>query len=273
MGETGSGKTDSLLTVIEAGLELFVLVTEPTGAESLIDSCERRKLDISKLHYAIVPPTARTIDALLAQATLVASNDFEGLAKLKPVGNRRDSQWFKMLHNIKNFHCDLTDKDFGDVTTWDDSRCIAIDSLSGISIMAADLVKGDKPSMHQGEWGAGMSMIETLCHTLSSSQKCMYIMTSHMDREPNELTGGTQITVSTMGRKLAPKLPRFFSEVIMSYQSNGKFLWKTSDPSAALKKRALPLGSDLAPSFVPIIEAHRRRLKTTAEQRAQAGTV
>jgi hypothetical protein len=267
MGETGTGKTDSLLSVIEAGLELFVIVTEPTGAESLLDSCERRKLDISKLHYALVPPTARTIAALIAQAQLVAGNDFEGLAKLKPVGNRRDSQWFKVLANIQNFHCDLHDKDFGDVTTWDDTRCIAIDSLSGLSIMGADLVKGDKPSMHQGEWGAAMSMIETLCHTLASSNKCMYIMTSHMDREPNELTGGSQITVSTLGRKLAPKLPRFFSEVVMSYQANGKFLWRTSDPQAALKKRSLPLGTDIAPSFVPIIEAHRRRLKTTAGQR------
>lgn len=126
--------------------------------------------------------------------------------------------------------------------------------------MASDLVKGDKPNMHQGEWGVAMNMIEQLLQTFSSSSKCMFILTAHVDRETNEITGGSNVYAAALGKKLAPKLPRFFSEVVMSYQELGIFYWKTQDSVAALKRRSLPFGQKIEPTYRPIIDAHRRRL-------------
>ena len=42
MGASGSGKTSALTTFIPKGIETFVLVTEPGGAESLVDNDDWR---------------------------------------------------------------------------------------------------------------------------------------------------------------------------------------------------------------------------------------
>ena len=39
-----------------------------------------------------------------------------------------------------------------------------------------------------------------------------------------------------------------------------KFRWSTIDSSANLKNRVLPVSNVLAPSFVQIVEGHKRRL-------------
>jgi hypothetical protein len=55
-GESGSGKTTALTTLIEAGLDLFVLGTEPRFLESLRQRVIDRGLDMNKLHTAHVYP-------------------------------------------------------------------------------------------------------------------------------------------------------------------------------------------------------------------------
>jgi hypothetical protein len=70
-----------------------------------------------------------------------------------------------------------------------------------------------------------------------------------------------KVSVSTLGRKLAPKIPRFFSEVIrVRKDPTGKFLWSTLDTEADLKNRALASSNNLEASFVPIVDAYKRRV-------------
>jgi hypothetical protein len=78
----------------------------------------------------------------------------------------------------------------------------------------------------------------------------------------DEITGVMRVMTSTLGRKLAPKIPRFFSEVVYAQRTNSdpKFRWSTIDSSADLKNRVLPVSNVLQPSFVQIIEGHRKRL-------------
>src|SRR5688572_25780644 len=63
LGPPGSGKTDSVTTVLQhPSIEkLVVLGTEPRFHESLIDAIDRRKLDRKKLAYHFTPPTATPI--------------------------------------------------------------------------------------------------------------------------------------------------------------------------------------------------------------------
>ena len=56
MGPSGSGKTYSLSTLLESGLEVFLVVTEPHGLETLLDVVAQKKLDINKLHWRYIPP-------------------------------------------------------------------------------------------------------------------------------------------------------------------------------------------------------------------------
>jgi hypothetical protein len=62
---------------------------------------------------------------------------------------------------------------------------------------------------------------------------------------------------------LAPKIPRFFSEVILARRSAEGFTWSTASNDADLKNRALPVSSKLVPDFTPIVDAYKRRVATS----------
>jgi AAA domain len=276
MGPAGSGKTTSIATFAKAGIECFVIITEPTGVDSLLDAWEREKLDINLLHYAVVSPASPGWQGFKDLGIRINSMSYKDLSELKSgIGKETMKQFPRLLANLENFHDERSNRDYGDVTSWDAKRLLALDSLSGLSVITMQHTVGFKPSPHQGEWGIAMSATEQLLLKLSSDCKCFFLLTSHLEKEPDELTGMARVTVSTLGRKLAPKIPRFFSEVIRARKdASGRFLWATQDSEADLKNRALPSSASLPQDFGPIVAAYQRRLKQTSPDtlRAVAGS-
>ena len=274
MGPAGSGKTTSIASFAQKGIECFVIVTEPTGVNSLLDAWERERLNINLLHYHVVAPASPGWGALKDLAKQINLMSYKDISELKSgIGKEKMIQYPALLDNLENFHDDRTSQAFGDVTGWDSSRVLVLDSLSGLSLLTLQHTVGFKPSPHQGEWGIAMSAVENLILQLSSDCKCFFVLTAHIEREPDEITGMTKIAVSTLGRKLAPKIPRFFSEVIRARKgADGKFLWATQDSEADLKNRALRSGNDLPQDFGPIIDAYRRRAQTAAPAIAFSAT-
>lgn len=260
MGSAGSGKTYSLSTLAEAGLEIFVIVTEPTGVESLLDVFQKKKLDINKLHWKQITPSRQGFTDLQAMAEKIGGMTYESLTKLPPQGDRRKARFIQLLATLSAFTCDRTGTNYGSVDQFDTSRVLVIDSLSGLNLMAMDLAVGDKPTAHQGEWGIAMSALEKLLNTLSSGLKCTFVLTAHLEREVDEISGGSRLMASALGRKLSPKLPRFFSEVVHAYRDGSNFFWSTTTPAVDTKVRTLPLSDKLAPDFRPIIQSYHSRL-------------
>lgn len=267
MGAPGSGKTYSLATLINAGLEIFVISTEPDGVASLIDACEATKADISKLHWASCMPSPAGWSALEDMVTTIGTMGFEQIQAIKTgVGKSATREpAAKFLRTLKNFTCERTGETYGDISKFDDTRCVVLDSLSGFSMIAWMLALGYKPAAHQGEWGVSMNFVEQLLLKLTSDRKCFFVMIAHVEREMNEMTGASQTMVSTLGRKLAPKIPRYFSEVVLSSRTMSgagpTFLWSTVDAKADLKSRSLPISSTLKPDYAPVVEAYRRRVQ------------
>lgn len=239
---------------------MFVIVTEPVGLDTLIDVFAKKGL-ISKLHWHQITPARPGFTDMQAAARLISTNTYETLSKMPPSGDRRNAQWIKLLTQLSNFHDQRTGNDFGPVDALPANSVLVIDSLSGLNLMAMDVVIGDKPTAHQGEWGVAMGTLEKLILSLTSQVKCAFVLTAHVEKEVNEITGATQIMSAALGRKLAPKLPRFFSEVALAYRLGSDFFWSTTAANVDLKNRSLPLGDKLQPSFVPIIEAYRLRVK------------
>jgi hypothetical protein len=263
MGPAGSGKTTSIATFAKAGIECFVIITEPTGVDSLLDAWEREKLNIDLLHYAVVAPASpgwQGIDDFLVR---INAMDYAQLANLKSgMGKEQQKQLRIFAKTLQDFKDERTGRSFGDVTTWGSDRLLAIDSLSGLSLITLQYTVGFKPNPHQGEWGTAMGAIENLLLKMTSDCKCFFLLTAHLEKEPDEITGMAKVGVSTLGKKLAPKIPRFFSEVIRARKdAAGKFLWATQDSEADLKNRALPSSSSIVQDFGPVIEAFRRREK------------
>lgn len=272
MGPPGSGKTFSLVTLLESGIEVFVIVTEPNGIESLLDVVKEKGLDVTKLHWCYITPVAGGWDAMADMAKWVNALSYKDLSEKKDgISKDKMKSLEKMISCFMNFVDDRTGIAYGDVASWGPERALVLDSLSGLNIIAMQHTVGFKPSPHQGEWGIAMSMEEQMLLKLTADCKCFFILTAHVDKEPDELTGGTKIMASALGRKLAPKIPRFFSEVVLSKRAVaannvGTFTWATASNDADLKNRALPIGSALLPSFKPIVEAYRRRVEMSKHQ-------
>jgi len=68
-----------------------------------------------------------------------------------------------------------------------------------------------------------------------------------------------KIYASTLGRKLAPLLPRYFTDVILAKRLGTKFIWDSADPQADLKSRNAPIAPELPPSFAPLIAKWKSR--------------
>jgi len=260
MGPSGSGKTTALATYAKHGIDTFVVVTEPTGVDSLLDAWDREKLSLDRLHYCVVAPASPGWAGMKDLATRSNVMSYKDISELKSgIGKEKMVQFPKLIRNMENFQDERTRQSFGDVTTWDASRALCLDSLSGVSLMALQHTVGFKPSPHQGEWGIAMSNIESLLLQLQNCQ-CFFTVTAHIEKEPDEITGIAKVSVSTLGRKLAPKIPKFFSEVIRSRKDpSGRYLWATVDAEADLKNRSLGSSNALEADFGPIIAAHRRR--------------
>jgi hypothetical protein len=261
MGPAGSGKTSSIATYAKAGIECFVVITEPTGADSLHDSWERERLPLNLLHYSVIPPSTAGWGALREMGVKINNMSYKDLSEIRSgIGKEHMKQWDKLIRNMENFHDHRSNESFGDVTNFDSSRALILDSLSGFSLISLQNAVGYKPSPHQGEWGAAMSQVENVINKLTADCNCFFTMTAHIEREPDEITGMSKVTVSTLGRKLAPKIPKFFGEVVRARKDpSGKFLWATIDSEADLKNRALPSGANLPQDFTPIVDAYRRR--------------
>ena len=271
MGAAGSGKTWSLSTFVEAGLEVFVLGLEPNAADSLLDSVRARNLPVGKIHFHEVVPAPATWDQMDLVAKEIQRSSYEDLSKIKTgIGKSQMTHWLQLLQACKNFPDDLTGRSFGDVTEWGADRVLVIDSLSGLNQMARQFTVGLKPNMAQGEWGVAMELEGGLLRKLAADRGCFFVLIAHLDRNVDEITQATKVMPAALGNKLAPQIMKDFSEVVLARkvavanQPEPRYEWSTNDTLADLKNRALEARSSLPPSFVPLVEAHRRRIAQSA---------
>jgi hypothetical protein len=249
LGDTGTGKTYSIRTLAEAGLEVFVLFTE-NGMLTLRDT------DPNKVHWHYIRPAPFDINAMKTVASNISKAQFQQITAMVDANKSKYGQLVDVLSAMAAPKCDRTGKTFPPVDQWGTDKVLVIDSLSGLSLMALTLVIGGKPAIHEGEWGIAMMQIEKLLNALCLGIPTNFVLMSHIEREPNAMDGSLRLMASTLGKKLAPKLPRFFDEVLVSFREIDKFQWSTAYPNAETKSRVLGMGkASLPPSFVPLVKA------------------
>ncbi len=255
LGPVGTGKTYSAHTFIEAGKELFILSTEP-GIETVMGEWEKLGTDMSKVHFAKVMPANIEWDVLIQEAERTNLLTMDQLQKTQSPNKSQFKQFIDVYATLASFK-DQHGEDFGPVDSWDDSRVLMIDGLSGLSRMALHLVVGSKPIKTLPEWGCAMGNLQNLIEKLCDDTECTFVLVSHIERQKDELTGGTHLTLSTLGNKLAPELVKLPDEIIYTKREGGKFRWSTIESGIDLKSRKLPWSDDIEPSFVQMFEGER----------------
>jgi len=251
-GPSGTGKTRSLRTAVPHVDNLLCLTTE-TGFEHVLfkdDGGIGETPPRSKVHWHYHPPARISWADLKIAGTLINTNTVEALQSMKGGVNKYQyTQFLEMLDVLGNFTCDCCNKSWGSADDWDESIFLAVDGLSGLSSMSMDLATGAKPVKTQPDWGVAMDNLERFVGKLAFDTHCHVGLISHVDRERDEVTGGTWLTLKTLGVKLAPKLVPMWDEVIMAKRDGTEFLWSTAEPNADLKTRFMPLDGKLPPDW------------------------
>lgn len=252
LGPTGVGKTHSIRSLVECGLTPFVISTEP-GVSSVLGD-----ISADKLHWKYIPPAVAGWDIMLSNASKIHTMSYKALSGLEQIDRKNYGQFLEVVSACANFTCDRTGESFGSVDSWGTDRVLVLDSLSGLSKMAMNLVVGAKPTKNQGEWGVAMDNLERLIDRWTCGIPCHFIMTGHLEREKDEITGAIKNYPSTLGTKLPPKIPLLFDDCIMARRQGKEFHWTVNDPNTDLKSRHLPMEDKLNPTWVQVFEAWKK---------------
>jgi hypothetical protein len=267
MGPAGSGKTYSIGTLVDSGVEVFYVDLE-TGLEALLGYWRDRGLPIpDNLHWCRVEaPTFGFGDFIANANRVLRTPDFETLTKFKDPDKMKHDRYVKFLTVLNDFPDERTGKSYGSVQQWGADRALVVDGLTGMGDCVMSVVIGGKPAISQGEWGAAQGELLKLIKQLANVCPCMFVLLAHIERETDQINGGLKIMMSTLGRALAPKLPSIFSDVILAERDVDKYSWNTATATADLKTRNLPIKAGQPPSFKSIIEKWSKRVETEADK-------
>ena len=265
MGPAGTGKTYSIGTLVDSGVEVFYLAIE-SGLEALLGYwTDRGKPIPPNLHWHKIEPAKASFKELAEYSVKVNTLALETLAKMVDVNRHMHNLFTKILESMNNFHDDRTEKDFGPVDEWGTGRAIVIDGLTGVSKAAMALVTGGKPVKSQSDYQLAMNQIENFLRLCCDHCPCWFVLIAHVEREVDEVLGGVKITVASLGRKLPPLIPPMFSDVILAVREGTRWTWDLTSSQADTKARNLPWAANIPQDFRPIV--------ATWAARATAATV
>ena len=259
MGPSGTGKTHSIGTLVETGVEVFYLGLE-AGLESLLGYFTDAGKEIpSNLHWHQLDAPKASFTELLDSARKINTMALDSLAKMSDPNRSKHNQFLTLLEALNDFPDDRTKGNFGCVDTWTPSRALVIDGMAGLARAAMSLVIGGKPVRNVSDWGIAQDQVEKLVRMWTDNCRCHFILIAHVERETDAVLGGVKIMVSTLGKALAPKLPAMFSDVILTVREGSRFTWDTGSALADVKTRNLPISQSLPPDFGAIIEKWKSR--------------
>lgn len=263
MGPSGTGKTHAIGTLVDyfeaKGGRVHYFAFE-AGAESLLGYWTDRGLPVPKcLHIFTVKAATAGWGEMADQVRMVNTLSYETLKKSVDPNKSKYDQMEKFLRTFNDVREDNTDRKFGSVDTFGTDVAVVVDGLTGLGNAAMQAVIGGKTDRDQKDWGLAQNMLENFLRRLTSDTRCHTVVIAHIDRETDPVLGGTKIMVSTLGAKLAPKIPAMFSDVILAARNGAKWMWDTANPLADLKTRNLPISGDNAPTFRAILEKWQSR--------------
>ncbi len=255
IGDSGTGKTFALRTLPDLGITPFVIATEQNFIQTMGD------LLGSKVHYKYVSPRPdHALSSVGDMLKKINELSYENLTKVTDPFKQKSNKILDVVTVLNKFVCDCCQRDWGSVESWNTDRAIVVDSLSGLSEMAFSLVVGNKPVRAMPDYQVAQNALRMLLGPLCTQTKCMFVLITHLDREKDEITGGTTITMKTMvGAKMGPDLPRDFSDVIRVRRTGTTFAWDTADSQATVSARNLPIKSDMPANFSVLIEGWKKK--------------
>ena len=259
-GPSGSGKTRAIGTLVDWAArqspprDVFVLFTE-NGLETLLGYWRDRKLAIpANLHWHVARTQAIGLASLIDSAKKVGLLTYEGLTKSVDPDRAKNNPWEKLLITLTDFPDDRTGKKFGNIGEWGTERILVNDSLSETANACFRMVIGNKPTASQPDYGVAQNNLLSWLRYMTQSFRGTFVITAHVARQTNEVTGATQLMTKAIGKALADDIPQLFSETIYTYREGTNWYWDTAAANVDTKTRYLPIASKISPDFGQIMD-------------------
>lgn len=259
MGPSGTGKTHAIGTLVDWAAEqtpplgVFCLFTE-NGLESLVGYWSDKEKEVPKnLHWHVAMTKPITLAGLLDGADKVGKLSYDALTKMQDGGRSQNNAFYKILSACSNFPDDRTGQKFGSVDSWGSDKIFVVDSLSELGNAAFKMVTGNKPTASPSDYGVAQNNLLNFLRLCTQGLACTFIITAHVERQQDEITGGIKLMVKSIGKALANDLPQLFSDVIYTVREGTSWYWDTAAGNADTKTRSLPIISKIKPDFGQIM--------------------
>lgn len=241
VGETGTGKTGALASLLDAGYKLRVLDFD-AGLDPLIGYAKKRD-NLANLNYETLRDEFKVVGSYLAV--------------------KKAPSFQRALSLLNNWG------DFGAVQTWGPDTILVIDTLGAMSKAAFNMVlqangvvspSGNRGGPEQSHYGAAMESIERALDWLTNPDlvPCHVIVNAHWTYQD---TGGfPKAYPETVGTKLSPTVGRKFNNLFsvsisagarsIKVKKDGMVACKASKP---LKNESYSVETGLAEIFLELV--------------------
>jgi hypothetical protein len=266
-GPSGSGKTFAIGTLVDWAsrqsppFPVHVIFTE-NGLETLLGYWRDRKLAVPpNLRWHVVRTPTLSLDALINGANKTGLMSMEALFKSIDPERSRNNPWETFLRVLADVPDDRTGSKHGNIGTWSSRNILINDSLSETSNACLRMVTGAKTSASQPEYQAAQGNLINWIRFMTQSFQGTFVMTAHVQRQMNEVTGVTQLMTKAIGKALADDIPPLFSETIYTVREGTAWYWDTAAANVDTKTRYLPIQSKIRPDFAQIMDKWLERSK------------
>lgn len=263
-GPAGTGKTHALGTLVDwaekNGKKVCILFTE-NGLESLLGYWLDRSLSVpANLFYHSVITKPLSLKQLMKSADDVGKLSYESLTKMvDPLRGGENNAFHKILSACADFPDDRTGSKLGPIDEWGQDMIFGMDSLSETANAAFKMVIGSKPTASQPDYGVAQNNLMNFLRLLTQGLPCTVVVTAHVSRETDEITGGIKLMTKAVGKALANEIPQLFSDVIYTVREGANWYWDTAAANVDTKTRSLPIQSKIKPDFAQIMDKWVKR--------------
>lgn len=201
IGHSGTGKTGSLVSLVEAGYDVRII------------DCDN---GIDILRNLLLRKDPKLLERVIYETITDSYKNLNG--RLVP---KSAKAWTKVAKLLDHWKMDEEGNkyDLGPVTTWTDKTVLVIDSLTMLGTQAMNYTLslagrlGQHPQLQ--DWGTAQGFQEGLLAALYDDEvKCNVIVMAHITFIEQEGQGSTKGFPSALGKALPPKVGRYFNNML-----------------------------------------------------------